>query len=248
MKIPTAPQPRAQRGVGLIEVMIALTIGLVLLMGVGQYFISMRQTASAAQQLSALQNQQRMAMYFLHVAVTGAGNVPDPANTPAAALYLSNAVFTSGQTLIGSGPSTTTKLTVRFVASTVVGQQGCSATLTPTKVYRDEFSVTSDGYLQCVETNESDSTSTTVRLVGDPVNKVTGMSIRYGVDTNTGVSSVPVSALQYLAADDMTSALWPYVMTVEVTLQFTDPMAGQFGRSSGATLSLMETIPYMSGI
>lgn len=245
--LPLSPS-RAQRGVGLVEVMIALTIGLVLLLGVSQYFISMRRTASSAQQLSALQNQQRMAMYFLHAAVAGAGNVPDPANYPAETLYPSNANFpTAGQSLYGIGTSTTATLRTRFRASG--SQQGCSATLTPNVVYTDEFSVTSDGFLTCVETNESTNTSTTVKLVGDPVNKIMGMTILYSVEVaNTVQSIVPLSAQQYLRADQMTTALWPSVMAVEITLQFLDPMAGQFGQSSTAVKSLKETIPYMGNV
>lgn len=239
---------RVQRGVGLVEVMIALTIGLVLLLGVSQYFISMRRTASSAQQLSALQNQQRMAMYFLHAAVAGAGNVPDPTSSSAETQYPSNANFpTAGQSLYGTGTSTTAVLRTRFKASG--SQQGCSAVLTPGVVYTDEFSVTSDGYLTCVETNESTNTSTTVQLVGDPVNKIMGMTIRYSVEVaNTQQSIVPLSAQQYLRADQMTSALWPSVMAVEITLQFLDPMAGQFGRLSTDTVKLTETIPYMGNV
>lgn len=244
MKAHAASQRTGQRGVGLIEVMIALTVGLVLLIGAAQYFISMRSTASSAQQLSALQNQQRMAMYFLHVAVAGAGYNPDPFSNSADSVYPSNSTFpVSAQTLMGSGAAvagSSDTLIVRFVASGA--EQGCAASLTAGSVYTDTFTVSTDGYLQCSERNDTaGTTAPTLKLIG---NNVKDMQIQYGVDTQNSFS-----AQQYMSADQVTAAnMWGNVMTAQITLRFTNPLAGQFGLPSTALMNLTETIPYMTNI
>lgn len=242
-------QIASQRGIGLIEVMIALTIGLVLLIGVAQYFVSMRQTATSAQQMSAVQNQQRMAMYFMHVAVAGAGFNPDPFTTDAVTQFPSSATFpTAGQALIGSGTNAGTYpaavLSVRFTASTVTGgaEQGCSPNLIAGNVYTDEFSV-ANGYLVCKEINNTAGTAQTINnLIGDPVNKVLGMKVMYGVDAQN-----TFSAQQYLSAAEVTAgSFWGNVMTAEVTLFFTNPLKGQAGQPD--SVSLKKMIPYMVNI
>lgn len=241
-------QRTGQRGIGLIEVMIALTIGLVLLIGVAQYFVSMRSTATSAQQMSAVQNQQRMAMYFMHVAIAGAGYNRDPFNNTATTQFPSSATFpTAGQTLIGSGTNAGTYpaavLTVRFTAATGGAEQGCSTNLIQDNVYTDEFSV-ANGYLVCKETNDTvpGSAPNTVKLIGDPTNKVLGMKVMYGVDAQN-----TLAVQQYLTAAEVTAGnFWGNVMTVEVTLVFTNPLAGQAGQP--AVVSLKKTTPYMVNI
>lgn len=241
MSTQRAPQRGSQGGIGLIEVMIALTIGLVLLIGVGQYFLSMRQTAASAQNMSAVQNQQRMAMYFLHTAVSGAGFNPDPLNNAGDIQYPATGVFTfAGQTLVGALVGASDTLTVRFTATTGGAEQGCSATLTAGHRYTDVFSVTADGFLACAET-DNDATpvaTTTVKLISG----LTGMNILYGVD-----ASGSGSASQYLTAAQVAAAtFWGNVITVQATLVFANPLAGQ--PMQPATVQLMETIPYMANI
>ena len=64
---------RRERGIGLVELMIALTIGLFIMLGLGTVFYSMRQTSISSQGLSSLQDSERMAMTFLGNAIQGAG-------------------------------------------------------------------------------------------------------------------------------------------------------------------------------
>lgn len=229
-----------QRGIGLVEVMIALTIGLVLLLGVSQAFLTMRETATTAQQLSAVQNQQRMAMYFLHVAVSGAGFNPDPVAKSGEVLYPVSGVFTApGQTLLGTGAGAAADtLSVRFTASAGGAQQGCSASLVAGHTYTNRFNV-ANGFLTCSETDNTAATAaTTLNLIGG----LAGMNIVYGVDS-TGGGSVT----QYLTGAQVTAAnFWGNVKTAQVTLLFTNALAGQPGQPQ--TVSLVETIPYMANI
>ena len=74
---------KRQRGLGLVEMMVAMTIGIVMLLGLATVFSAMRSTSISTQQLSAVQNSQNMAMFFLQTAVSGAGYNPTPQTTVA---------------------------------------------------------------------------------------------------------------------------------------------------------------------
>lgn len=229
---------RTQRGVGLVELMVSIVIGMVLLLGLGTVLFSMNQTYKMRQSMSAVQNSQRNAMTFLSAIIQNAGYNPSP---------LSVAVITIPLTGTGSGsgvPGTDT-LTVRFIPSSgVSGFQGCSSNLVPGNTYKDVFSVnTVDNILNCDETNETAATAAvTVRLI----TRVQGMNVLYGVDTTTSGS-----VTQYLPATGGTSvtasALWPKVKTVKVTLQFDNPLAGDSGQTA-TRVDLTQTIPLMIGM
>ncbi len=241
---------RAQRGFGLVEMMVATTIGLFLILGLGAVFFSMRQTSIARQGLSDLQNSERMAMTFLGAGIQGAGFYPA---FPFGSASPPPSPITGTGNGVGYGvasPVGTDTLSVSFVTplSGTPGAviQGCSPSLTPSTPplpYTDIFSIkpsvsvpgVSD--LVCNENNGPD-----IHLVAG----VQGMSVLYGVDTtNSG------SVTSYLPASSVTATQWiannPRVIrTVSITLQFTNPLAGQTGQP--ATVSFTRTIPYLNGL
>jgi type IV pilus assembly protein PilW len=230
----------------------------------------MRQTSIRAQQLSQVQNQQRMAMYFLHNAIVNAGyqtgvdasTPPQPADPavvfPARTTGTAPLFPAAGQTLVGTGNgSGSDSISVRFVASSTVAQQGCTAALTAGNRYINTFSV-SGGFLQCVELNETTGVSTTNNLISGLVS----MTIWYGVDSNGNGSVTNYFTATASAGTSVTSGgFWPVaifdnpangfygvqgVKTARVTLVFTNPLATDPGQP--ATVSLTETIPYMANI
>lgn len=233
---------RTQRGFGLVELMVATTIGLLLLLGIGEVFFSMRQTYLMRQNLSTIQNNERMAMMFMDASIRNAGFYPNPLTTTALTQFPANGPFAMAQSLTGTtgGGTVPDSVSVRFTADTANSNtiQGCSAQLNPGHVYTDSFTVTG-GNLICTETdNTAGSPAVTVPLVSG----LAGMTILYGTDTtNSG------SATQYLTAFQVSSSnYWANVMTVYVTLQFTNPLVGQPGQA--ATISLTQTSPYMNGL
>jgi len=223
---------KTQHGVGLIELMVAITIALFLLLGLGTIFVAMRQTSSARQGLSSLQDSERMAMSFLGNDIQGAGYYPNPlvatpaANFPAVTSTLYS--FAGGQIVTGTSGSTpgTDTLTVRFIGSP--GIQGCASATVSGVPYVDTFSVSAN-VLNCNENQ------TSVALVSG----VTGMTVLYGEDT-TGNGSVT----EYVPASGVTS--WASVKTVNVKLAFTNPLAGQPGQL--ATVKFARTVAVMSGL
>lgn len=222
---------KKQRGLSLVELMVATSIGLLLVLGLGQVFLSLKQTFTLRQKMSVVQNAQRMAMMFLETSIYSAGYYPNPGASGSVAPTPS--VSGAGT---DSGADT---LTVKFVAENRAGitaSQGCSAILNPGDTYTDVFSV-SGGYLTCTEIDAGPTanTTSTVSLMGG----LTAMSILYGVDT-TGNGS----ASQYFSAATMPG--WNSVKTINITLQFANPLSGQPGQP--ATVSLTETIPNITGL
>ena len=67
-----------QRGFTLVELMVALTIGLVLLAGVAQVFASNKQAYRYNESLSELQDNGNFAMQFITTQLANAGRVPNP--------------------------------------------------------------------------------------------------------------------------------------------------------------------------
>jgi type IV pilus assembly protein PilW len=227
---------RTQRGFGLIEMMVALTIGMVLLLGLGTVFDSMRQTYLSRQSMSQVQSNQRMAMLFVSTSIRNAGFYPNPVARTAATQFPASGSFAAGQSVGGAGAGAgSDTFSARFTASGGDAIQGCSAQLNANDVYTDVFSI-SGGYLTCTET---DNTAGSPPVAVNLISGLAGMNVLYGVDT-TGGGSVT----EYLTATQVTPGT--SIKTVGVTLLFTNPLAGQPGQP--ATVSLTQTMPYMIGL
>jgi type IV pilus assembly protein PilW len=73
---------------------------------------------------------------------------------------------------------------------------------------------------------------------------ITGMSVLYGVESGNGTATNSVDA--YITADLVTAGnLWPQVRSVQVTLTFVNPMAGQPGQTANPTVSFTRNIAVM---
>jgi type IV pilus assembly protein PilW len=243
---------KTQRGISLVELMVSIAIGMLLLLGLGTIFFSVNQTSQLRHGLSDLQNNERMAMMFLRTNIHNAGYYPNPVSSTAATQFPTDgSSFAAGQTLFGAGSGVggTDILSVRFAAASgVASSQGCSATLNPGDLYRDDFSV-SGVNLTCTET---DKTTGTAPVSVTLITGLSGMDVQYGVDPAcTG------SVTEYLTANLVASSVWTGVCTpplgsqlktVNVTLTFMNPLALQTGQSAHQTIKITETIPYMNGL
>lgn len=231
------------RGFALIELLISLVIGLFLLGALVVGYAGMQQTFSAQSAFSQLQDDQRMASNLLSDVVQEAGYFYNPQTATSANTFPSNSTFaTAGQAVAGSSASGSASdvLTVRFVASPagtssdfIINCNGASNadTMNPAS-YVNAFTVNASHELTC-----SVNGATAIPLVGN----VASWSVQYGVDT-TGAGTVS----QYLAASNMTAALWSSVLAVRITLQFANPLSGQ--PQQPATIPLIRVIPVMGSI
>jgi type IV pilus assembly protein PilW len=210
--------PHKQRGLTLIEVVVAMTIGLFLLGGVMTIVSGIRNSYSAQTQLAQLQDDERLAMTVLTDVIQAAGYFPDPiSNTAISALPASAAFPTAGQAITGTsaagGPDT---IGVRFASTSADGMINCLGGTNPNAAlaqYENRFSV-NNGQLLC-----SLNGAAAVPLVNGMQNLV----ILYGVNTGGGTQ---VCTDSYFRASEVVAKVgnWNSICSVKITLTFTNPL------------------------
>jgi len=216
----------SSRGFTLVELMVALTIGLLVTIGILTLLGAMRRTSTSQTGLSTLQENQRIAMSLITDMVQTAGYYPNPVSNSPTTFFTAVTTPTtmaSGQFNAGADATSDT-LYIRYATNgsdyviDCLGNTysaGAQLTLTST------MSVV-NGYLQCAMSNGT--TSTTVQLVSG----IQSMQILYGVQSKPGSTDNSVDA--YVTATNVTD--WTKVLTVKVTLSFVNPLYGQPGQAS----------------
>jgi type IV pilus assembly protein PilW len=231
---------RMQKGFGLIEMMIAMVIGLVLILGISAILISMTRTSDLRRKMAEVQGGQRLAMSMIGNSLRYAGAFPYVAGNNAATTFPAVAgKFGVGQSIVGTGANADADtVRLRFVASaSSTASQGCSANLTAGSTYTDVFTI-EGGYLVCEETNNTTGTTAPkVQLIAG----LKGMNILYGVDSSGGGF-----VNQYLMASEVPANTWDNVKTVQVTLKFDNPLAKEKGQP--ATVQVTQTFPHAIGL
>ena len=211
---------RAQRGYTLVELMIAVLVALFLLDGLLTIVQNNRRVFGTQNQLAQLEDAQRLVMTMIADVVQTAGYFPDPTANTSAALT-ATAPFAAGQAIAGAynaaAPGDTIR--ARYVTASGDGILNCSGssnTSGANKIYVNVFRIIG-GRLVCT------MNGTQYPLVSG----VQNLSVLYGVKTNFAIDDNTVDT--YLNASEMTVPNWSNVITVTVTLTFTNPVyvAGQ---------------------
>jgi len=221
---------RAQRGYTLVEIVIALLIGLFLLAGLFTIFSNTRRTSSQQTGLAQLQDEERIAMSLLNDVVQNAGyyntNLYQSALTawPASvADAASGTTLAPGQAVSGTHTSSTVPdtLVARYATTGLDNVINCSgSTSTLATNYVNTFFVTSSNVggntvytLNC--TPDGNGNHAVPLVVG-----VQNLQVWYGISTQPGTNNVDT----YKTADLMSAANWANVTSVRVTLTFVNPM------------------------
>jgi len=213
-----------QAGMGLIELLIAMTIGLVIVGAMMSMLLSTRATSLAQTGFAQLQDDQRLALIMLTNTIQGGGYFPNPLTSTQTVELPANATFVNaGQSVAGSSgaaaPGDT--LVVRYEAGIGDGMMDC--------IGRGN---TSGANLVMVNTFRVDASNNLVCSVNGGAEQALAANVQnfqvfYGVDTNAD-NSVD----QYIAAGAMTSSNWGNVTSVRVALTFSNPLAGQPGQAA----------------
>jgi type IV pilus assembly protein PilW len=228
--------PSGQRGFTLIEIAIAMTIGLFLLAGVSTLVSSVRITSGTQNQMAQLQDNERLAMTLMTDVIEAAGYFPDP-KTYGLLDFPAAGSLAQGQAITGtSGPDT---ITVRYETKDD-GLINCLGASNPVGaaalVYTNKFSVSAQGQLQC-EVNGVNG--------GLPVPLVDGiesMTIWYGV-TTAPVTPSQTCTDSYMTATQVTAGgYWNNVCSIRVTLVFTNKINPASGPISfSRVIAVMKT-------
>ena len=241
--LPTSANPRLrQSGFSLIELMVAIAIALFIVAGLASLYISMKTAFTSQDQLSQLQDGERLMVTMLTTTVESATYFPNPLITTAAAALPATATansdgttFLAGQGITGTGTysaSSSDTVDIRYQTASGDGLMNCqggSNTSGASQIWVNSFAVNASNELTC-----SVNGGTAVALVGN----VASMKILYGVDTtNDGFTDA------YLDAATITSAsLWANVYTAQFTLTLINPLAAQAGAAATLPNPWIQTI------
>ena len=255
---PSGRAPR-QRGYTLVEILVALFIGVFLLAGLFTILQNTRRTSSNQSGLAQLQDQQRMAMSMLSDVVQNAGYFDPNSITSAVALpALAATGLATGNALVasqgisGSGTATTGDILLVRYATNGTGSTtpdnliNCNgATSVAATNWKNTFYVSSSSSggqttwaLYC-SIDGTGAGGTGIPLVPG----VTNMQVYYGVSTVAGANNVDT----YMTANQVQSSSlgWAAVTSVRVTLTFQNPLYNpSFAASTGTQyLYLTRVIP-----
>ena len=249
-----------QSGFSLIELMVAVLIGLFLTLGLSQIFLSMYSTSQSQNKLGQAQENKRLGIVMLANTVQAAGfyaGAPTSAQANVTALptlatnNADGSSFTPGAGIVGIGSGTgngakSDSVNIYYQSGGVdqdglINCQGGTAKTSTTTTFVNSFSINSSWQLVCTVTTNGGTPSAPLVLAND----VYSMSILYGVDSgNTGTADT------YLNANDVqVSGKWLYVRSIQITLNFFSPnllTPNAAYTSTSPTTPWVQTISLMS--
>ncbi len=263
---------RRQQGYTMVELMVSITIALFLLAGLMTLVTHTRSTSAAQNQLSQLQDNERIAMTILTDVIQQAGYFPDPTintssifSAPAAAIGTTagSVNFVSGQVISGASGGTAPgdSIAVRFASpikdasnvlpGTIANCAGTSVSdSTTSHVYTNVFQVftASNGttYLQCTLYQDG--------VVYNTYNLVPGlydMQVQYGLAQSGGSSNNVVTYVPASGFGSNTSSQWQNITSVKVRLYFQVPQYGFAGgqvNGSSTSSALSKQLMYVERI
>jgi type IV pilus assembly protein PilW len=248
---------RRQQGFTMVELMVAVLIGLFLLGALGILVFDNKRAFVGQGSLAQLQDGERMASTIMTDVIQTAGYFPNPqqntvANSlPAAAPPSVLLAMNAGQGitgLTGTGAQGDS-ITVRYATNSHDGVLLCSGSDNETGSlgsYANTFSVVVNAsnvsQLVCnLSTNGG-------AMVPYPlVNNVQSLTIRYGVNSAGNANNVD----SYMDASTVTANnFWPNVVSVQLTITFFNPLVANNGTNAGSnvagqgTYTLTPTIPF----
>ncbi len=208
----------------MIELMVALLIGLFLMGGLIGLLQSNRRAFVSQSALSQLQDSERLAVTMMNDVVEQAGYFPDPTTYTTSSAFAAAGSFAAGQSIYGTYNSTGTgdTISVRYTTAPGDGVILCNGGSNPVggavTTYTSQFSVA-----QNATTGVYQLICTMGGTVYQLVNNVTKLSVMYGVNTTGSGTNVDT----YMNASQVTAALdWNNVVSAYITLTFNIGLTG----------------------
>ena len=237
----TIAQRTAAQGYTLVEVMVAITISVFLLMGLFSILQQTRQASTATSGLAQLQDDERVAMTILTDTIQQAGYVPEANGSGASLFAVDTPTFPyAGQIFsAGSGPVAGDRLTLRYVlgsndtALSCLGQQNTS---TGDVLYKPIFQIDTFNGVNALTCSPNNG------VAEEPlVNNVVNLTFQFAVNTTSASSITASNAVgpntetsnatgygcpgdTYIKTASMTQYDWTNVCAVKVDIVFLNPL------------------------
>ena len=252
-----------QLGFTMVELMVALLIGLFLMGGLITLVQNNKRAFTSQNGLAGLQDAERLALIMLNDVVQQAGYFPDPTtNTALSSMLLytlpgpaapATGTLAAGQSIIGNAAASANAvgdtITVRYATAPLDGILNCSGNSNPNPAGGVNIPWTNTFF---VSSPTAATPNTLICVLQDNVqyplvNGVTNMTILYGVATGAAGNNVDT----YMTAAQVTvAAAWNSVVSVQITLTFKNPLVGQPGQPTGgpASFQVQRTISIMNKV
>jgi type IV pilus assembly protein PilW len=243
-----------QQGFTLVELSVAVLIGLFLLGGLLTLVQDMRRTFGNQNQLGQLQDNERLAMTMITDVVQAAGYFPNPTVDTITTALPTNLPhgLVAGQAITGthSAAPPGDTLSVQYetaINDGVINCTGNTNTVAPTLVYVNKFSADALGNLKC-QVNQL-APVILISPSGVPASPksggVTNMQVLYGVNTTGSGSN---NADTYFNASQMNlhPAYWNTLTCIKVTLTFDNSALAKSQPGQPATINFTRVITVMS--
>jgi type IV pilus assembly protein PilW len=248
-----------QRGFTLIEILIALLIGVFLLGALLTIVQANRRVYGDQSQLAQLQDSERMALTLMTDVIQMAGYFPNPTqNTSGGSLPATAPFQNAGQSIFGKTASSAfgDQISVRYMTAGSDGILNCSGLSNPNPppaagganiLYVNTFSVV-NGQLVCTLTSSATpTTSVQYNLVSGVTNAttsfgITNLVILYGVNTTGAGNAVDT----YFSANQMSSANWNNVISVLIQLTFSNPLYTNGSTTQPQTIEIQRVVGVMN--
>jgi type IV pilus assembly protein PilW len=204
-----------QQGLTLVEMMIAMTLGLLLMTGVTQIFISNKQTYSTTQTLGQVEENGRFALNFLVKSIRKAGYTSDTSTSRPPFLAGSDCTTTTACTTNGSGTSGNDMMAVEFDSTGSSDCNGTSFSTSPPMIanvfWIANDSTTNTNALYCRGYNVT--TGAWIEAAQPLVPGIETLQVLYGEVTGSGTPDVPD---HYVSADRVSD--WSKIKSVRVAV------------------------------
>jgi type IV pilus assembly protein PilW len=252
--------PDRQRGFTLIEILIALLIGVFMLGALLTIVQANRQVFGDQSQLAQLQDSERMALTQMTDIIQMAGYFPNPALANSNALLATPATpFLAGQFIAGNSSTTVPgdSIAVRYVTANndnILNCSGLPNTSGANVMYVNTFQVV-NGQLVCTLTTSANPTPMVYSLVSGVTNRstnnptnnvgVVNLSIFYGVNTGATPGANNVDTYMTAAQLNATPTLWNSVISALIELTFTNPLYTN-GSTQPQTIEVQRVVGIMN--
>jgi type IV pilus assembly protein PilW len=227
---------RRQAGFSLVELMVTVAISLFMMVAFVAVFINMKRSFTSQDQLSQMQDNERVALTMLTSTVQAAGYFPDPMTNTAAGLLPDlpaaggRPAMLETQSIVGTVAAGSDTLTVRHAAAVgdhVTDCFGRRLAAGAPPAFVNTFSVdTATNELRC---------SVNGGVAGTLVSNVRSLRIAYLTEGTIA------DTVQYVPATAVTD--WTKVRMVRVTVTFLNPIVGT---GSGADILWVQNINMMN--
>jgi type IV pilus assembly protein PilW len=237
-------------GFTLLELMIAMTIGL-FLAGALVTVVQTNKTVFLNQNnLEQMQDSERMVMTMMTDVIQSAGYFPAPQTNTLGGTLIASGAFANSQAITGqyvaAAPGDT--ILVRYMTAPQDGILNCSGLSNTNAVgganilYVNQFAVVPgvpSGQLACTLTSPAGTT------VYNLVSGVTNLSVMYGVKTNLAATGNNVDT--YMNATQVTVGnYWQNIISVQISLTFTNPLYTAAGQGQAPTITIQRVVDVMN--